>query len=66
MDDVVFVRTDGGDNAYDLAPLDDNSDDATYRRWKVDSQPKNNSLMKRILKAITGGCMGALSTAEPR
>ncbi|KAF2533612.1 hypothetical protein F2Q70_00029293 [Brassica cretica] len=66
MDDVVFVRTDGGDNAYDLAPLDDNSDDATYRRWMVDSQRKNNSLMKRILKAITGGCMGAPSTAEPR
>ncbi|KAF3486360.1 hypothetical protein F2Q69_00052335 [Brassica cretica] len=37
MDDVVFVRTDGGNNAYDLAPLDDNSDDATYRRWMVDS-----------------------------
>ncbi|KAF2556128.1 hypothetical protein F2Q68_00016422 [Brassica cretica] len=24
----------------------------------VDSQRKNNSLMKRILKAITGGCFG--------
>ncbi|KAF3527174.1 hypothetical protein F2Q69_00047633 [Brassica cretica] len=32
----------------------------------VDSQRKNNNLMKRILKAITGGCMGALSIAEPR
>ncbi|KAF2566150.1 hypothetical protein F2Q68_00024312 [Brassica cretica] len=31
-----------------------------------DSQRKNNSLMKRILKAITGGCMGAPSTPEPR
>ncbi|KAL0826628.1 hypothetical protein Bca101_050305 [Brassica carinata] len=66
MDDVEFVRTDGGDNAYDLGPLDDNADDATYRYWMVDSQCKNNSLMKRILKAITGGCMGAPSTAEPR
>ncbi|KAL0649344.1 hypothetical protein Bca4012_092035 [Brassica carinata] len=65
MDDVEFVRTDGGDNAYDLGPLDDNADDATFRRWMVDSQCKKNSLMKRILKAITGGCMGAPSTAEP-
>ncbi|KAF3560483.1 hypothetical protein F2Q69_00013285 [Brassica cretica] len=54
MDDVEFVRTDGGDNAYDLGPLDDNAEDATYRRWMVDSQRKNNSLMKRILKAIIG------------
>ncbi|KAF3598470.1 hypothetical protein F2Q69_00038485 [Brassica cretica] len=29
----------------------------------VDSQRKNNSLMKRILKTITGGCFGGL---EPR
>ncbi|XP_013632520.1 PREDICTED: uncharacterized protein LOC106337984 [Brassica oleracea var. oleracea] len=33
---------------------------------REDSQRKNNSLMKRILKAITGGCMGAPSTHEPR
>ncbi|KAF3596626.1 hypothetical protein DY000_02021133 [Brassica cretica] len=66
MDDVEFVRTDGGDNAYNLDPLDDNADDAAYRRWMVDSQRKNNSIMKRILKAITGGCMGAPSTAQPR
>ncbi|KAF2576639.1 hypothetical protein F2Q70_00003642 [Brassica cretica] len=65
-DDVEFVRTDGGDNAYDLGPLDDNADDATYHRWMVESQRKNNSLMKRILKAISGGCMGAPSTYEPR
>ncbi|KAF2585458.1 hypothetical protein F2Q70_00035692 [Brassica cretica] len=56
----------GGDNAYDLGPLDDDADDAAYHRWMVDSQRKNNSLKKRILKAITGGCMGAPSTAEPR
>ncbi|KAF3538377.1 hypothetical protein F2Q69_00021982 [Brassica cretica] len=66
MDDVEFVRTNGGDNAYDMGPLDDNADDAAYRRWMVNSQRKNNSLMKRILKAITGGCMGAPSIAEPR
>ncbi|KAF2576768.1 hypothetical protein F2Q70_00002438 [Brassica cretica] len=66
MDDVEFARTDGGDNAYDLGPFDDNADDVAYHRWMVDSQRKNNSLIKRILKAITGGCMGAPSTAEPR
>ncbi|KAL0647660.1 hypothetical protein Bca4012_045951 [Brassica carinata] len=66
MDDVEFFRTDGGDNAYDLGPLDGNAYDAAYRRWMVDSQRKNNSLMKRILKAITGGCMRAPSTDEPR
>ncbi|KAF2599416.1 hypothetical protein F2Q68_00008192 [Brassica cretica] len=49
-----------------MGPLDYNADDATYRRWMVDSQRKNNSLMKRILKAITRGCMGAPSIAEPR
>ncbi|KAF3610163.1 hypothetical protein DY000_02046598 [Brassica cretica] len=32
----------------------------------VDSQRKNNSLMKKILKVITGGCLGTPSTAEPR
>ena len=66
MDDAEFVGTVGGDTAYDLGPLDDNADDATYRRWMVDSQRKNNSLMRRILKAITGGCLGSPSTAEPR
>ncbi|KAF3603575.1 hypothetical protein F2Q69_00037029 [Brassica cretica] len=66
MGDVEFVGTVGGDTAYDLGPLDDNADDATYRRLLVDSQHKNNSLMKRILKVITGGCLGAPSTAEPR
>ena len=66
MDDAEFVSPVGGDTAYDLGPLDDNADDATYRRWLVDSQRKNNSLMKRILKAITGGCLGAPSTAAPR
>ncbi|WZZ43365.1 hypothetical protein YC2023_039624 [Brassica napus] len=63
---MLSYCTVGGDNAYDLGPLDDDADDAAYHRWMVDSQRKNNSLMKRILKAITGGCMGAPSTAEPR
>ena len=44
------------ETTYDLGPLDD--DEAAYRHWMVDSQRKNNSLMKRILKAITGGCFG--------
>ncbi|KAF2562023.1 hypothetical protein F2Q70_00017955 [Brassica cretica] len=66
MDDVEFVRTDGGDTAYDLGHLNDDADDAAYRRWMVYSQRKNNSLMKRILKAITGGCLGTPSTVEPR
>ena len=65
MDEPEFVGTVGSDTAYDQGPLDDDADDAAYRRWMVDSQRKNNSLMKRILKAITGGCMGAPSTAEP-
>ena len=56
MDEPEFVGTVGGDIAYDLGPLDDDADDAIYHRWMVDSQCKNNILMKRILKAITGGC----------
>ncbi|KAF3535803.1 hypothetical protein F2Q69_00019338 [Brassica cretica] len=44
------------ETAYDLGPLDNDADKAAYHRWMVDSQRKNNSLMKRILKAITGGC----------
>ncbi|KAF3484895.1 hypothetical protein F2Q69_00055900 [Brassica cretica] len=63
MDEPEFVCTVGSDTAYDLSPP---GDDAAYRCWMVDSQCKNNSPMKMILKAITGGCMGAPSTAEPR
>ncbi|KAL0704075.1 hypothetical protein Bca4012_070500 [Brassica carinata] len=62
MDEPEFVGTVGGDTGYDLGPLDDDVDDATYRRWMVDSQRKNNGLMK----AINGGCLGTRSTAEPR
>ena len=55
MDDVEDITLDE-DAAYEFGPLDDDAVDATNRRWMVDSQRKNNSLMKRILKAITGGC----------
>ncbi|KAF2589821.1 hypothetical protein F2Q70_00039081 [Brassica cretica] len=57
MDDVEDITPDDH-AAYDLGPLEDDEDDATYRRWMVDSQRKNNSLMMRILKAITGGFFG--------
>ncbi|KAF2574029.1 hypothetical protein F2Q70_00003250 [Brassica cretica] len=57
MDDVEDI-TPNEDDAYEFGPLDDDVDDATYRCWMVDSQRKNNSLMKRILKAITGGYFG--------
>ncbi|KAL0802982.1 hypothetical protein Bca101_058158 [Brassica carinata] len=52
MDDVEDVTPEWG-SAYDLGPIEDDADDATYRRWMIDSQRKNNSLMKRILKVIT-------------
>ena len=55
MDDVEDITPDE-DTAYDLGSLDDDANDATYRRWMVDSQRKKNSLMKRILRAIIGGC----------
>ncbi|KAG5393276.1 hypothetical protein IGI04_023239 [Brassica rapa subsp. trilocularis] len=58
MDDVVDV-TPSADSAYDLEDLTDVTDDHAYRRWMVDSQKKNNSLMKRILRAITRGCIGS-------
>ncbi|KAF3597910.1 hypothetical protein DY000_02021357 [Brassica cretica] len=66
MDEPEFVGTVGSDTAYDIGPLDDDADDATYHRWMVDSQRKNSGLMKKILKAITitGGCLGTPSTAE--
>ena len=47
------------EGAYDLEDLTDVTDDHAYRRWMVDSQKKNNSLMKRILRALTGGCIGS-------
>lgn len=57
MDDVEDVTPDA-DGANDLDDLADVADDHAYRCWMVDSQRKNNNLMKRILRAITGGCIG--------
>ena len=57
MDEPEDITPDE-DTAYDLGPHDDDVDDATYRCWMVDSQRKNDSLMKRILKVITCGCFG--------
>ncbi|KAF2593130.1 hypothetical protein F2Q70_00043298 [Brassica cretica] len=58
---VAYLKdiTPDEDAAYDFGPLDDDADDVTYWRWMVDSQRKNKSLMKRILKAITGDCFGS-------
>ena len=55
-DDVEDI-TPPADGTYDLEDLTDVTDDHAYRRWMVDSQKKNNSLMKRILRALTGGCI---------
>ncbi|KAF2597998.1 hypothetical protein F2Q68_00007788 [Brassica cretica] len=57
MDDVEDI-TPEADRSYDLGELADVADDQAYRRWMVDSQRKNNSLMKRILHFVTGGCLG--------
>lgn len=63
MDDVEDVTpTDGGD--FDLDPHLDLDDEAAYRKWMVDSQRKNNSLMKKILRLITGGCFAGQSGQE--
>ncbi|KAG2322906.1 hypothetical protein Bca52824_016119 [Brassica carinata] len=43
------------DTIYDLEDIEDGFDDETYRRWMMDSS-KKSSLMRRILKVITGGC----------
>ncbi|KAL0713112.1 hypothetical protein Bca4012_020090 [Brassica carinata] len=53
MDDVEDVTP---DTMYDVEDIEDGFDDETYHRWMIDSQRKNNSLMKRILKVSTGGC----------
>ncbi|KAL0885763.1 hypothetical protein Bca101_009746 [Brassica carinata] len=53
MEDVEDVTP---EPLYDLEDIEDGFDDETYHHWMIDSQRKNNSLMKRILKIITGGC----------
>lgn len=65
MDDVEHV-TPPADGEYDLENFTDVTDDHAYRRWMVESQKKNNSLMKRILRAITGGCIGAQEERTPQ
>nr|VDD59734.1 unnamed protein product [Brassica oleracea] len=55
--DVEDITTED-DPSYDLGELADVTDDQAYQRWMVDSQRKNNSLMRRILHLVTGGCIG--------
>src|SRR5690606_5010229 len=57
VDDVTPID----DEDYNLEDLADVTDDHAYRRWMVDSQKKNNILLKRILKGIT---VAALETKE--
>ncbi|KAF3573614.1 hypothetical protein F2Q69_00058453 [Brassica cretica] len=51
--------------SYDLGELADVTDDQAYRRWMVDSQRKNNNLMRRIPHLITGGCIGGSNQRQP-
>ena len=51
MDDVEDI-TPSADGAYDLGPFEEDLDAETYRRWMIDFQRKNNSLMKRILRVF--------------
>jgi len=64
MEDVEDI-TPEADPSYDLGELADVTDDQAYRRWMVDSQRKNNSLMRRILHLITGGCIGGSNQRQP-
>ncbi|KAF3523047.1 hypothetical protein F2Q69_00045980 [Brassica cretica] len=57
MEDVEDI-TPKYDPSYDLGELADVTDDQAYRRWMVDSQQKNNSLMRWILHPVTGGWIG--------
>ncbi|KAF3522944.1 hypothetical protein F2Q69_00045970 [Brassica cretica] len=57
MEDVEDITTED-DPSYDLGELADLTDDQAYQRWMVDSQRKNNSLMRRIPHLVTGGCIG--------
>lgn len=54
MDDVEDI-TPENEATYDLETLEDDADVATYHRWMVDSQRKNNNILKRILKTLTDG-----------
>ncbi|KAF3496421.1 hypothetical protein DY000_02052160 [Brassica cretica] len=64
MEDVEDI-TPEAEPSYDLGELADVTDDQAYRRWMVDSQRRNNSLMRRILHLITGGCIGGSNQRQP-
>ncbi|KAF3494111.1 hypothetical protein DY000_02052952 [Brassica cretica] len=64
MEDVEDI-TPEVEPSYDLGELADVTDDQAYRRWMVDLQRKNNSLMRRILHLITGGCIGGSKQRQP-
>ncbi|KAF3548824.1 hypothetical protein DY000_02008749 [Brassica cretica] len=64
MEDVEDI-TPEAEPSYDLRELADVTDDQAYRRWMVDSQRKNKSLMRRILHLITGGCIGGSNQRQP-
>ena len=64
MEDVEDI-TPEAEPSYDLGELADVTDDQAYRRWMVDSQWKNNSLIRRILHLITGGCIGGSNQRQP-
>ncbi|KAF3573615.1 hypothetical protein F2Q69_00058452 [Brassica cretica] len=64
MEDVEDI-TPEAEPSYDLGELADVTDDQAYRHWMVNSQRKNNSLMRRILHLITGGCIGGSNQRQP-
>ncbi|KAF3550193.1 hypothetical protein DY000_02006773 [Brassica cretica] len=64
MEDVEDI-TPEVESSYDLGELADVTDDQAYRCWMVDSQRKNNSLMRRILHLVTGGCVGGSNHRMP-
>ncbi|KAF3532225.1 hypothetical protein DY000_02043083 [Brassica cretica] len=64
MEDVEDI-TPEAEPSYDLGELADVTDDQAYRRWMVDSQRKNNSLLRRILHLVTGGCIGGSNQRQP-
>ncbi|KAF2588755.1 hypothetical protein F2Q70_00038145 [Brassica cretica] len=64
MEDAEDI-TPEAEPSYDLGELADVTDDQAYRCWMVDSQRKNNSLMRRILHLIIGGCIGGSNQRQP-
>lgn len=54
------------DAQYDLMPISDEPDVETYMRWMIDAHHKNNSLMNRILHAVTGGYFQGTSLGAAR